>query len=108
MFQKKCFDCHSNSTVYPWYYKTPGIKQLIDSDIEEAKEHLDFSNDFPFGGHGALVDDLDALEEIAKDKSMPPLLYRIAHKGSALSDDDSKTISAWVEKSKTLLKEINQ
>ena len=48
IFKKSCFDCHGNSTVYPWYYKIPGIKQLIDSDIREAKRHLDFSKDFPF------------------------------------------------------------
>ncbi|MBK8204899.1 MAG: heme-binding domain-containing protein, partial [Bdellovibrionales bacterium] len=60
IFQKKCFDCHSQNTQYPWYYKIPGAKQLIDGDIEEAKEHLDFSNDFPFGGHGAPSEDLEA------------------------------------------------
>ena len=33
IFKKSCFDCHGNTTNYPWYYKVPGVKQLIDSDI---------------------------------------------------------------------------
>lgn len=38
IFQKSCFDCHGNTTVYPWYYKVPGVKQLIDNDIDEVKQ----------------------------------------------------------------------
>ncbi|MBK9039223.1 MAG: heme-binding domain-containing protein [Bdellovibrionales bacterium] len=53
IFQKKCFDCHSQNTQYPLVLQIPGARQLIDGDIEEAKEHLDFTNDFPFGGMGS-------------------------------------------------------
>ncbi len=37
VFQKSCFDCHSSQTKYPWYAGLPGVKQLIASDIQEAK-----------------------------------------------------------------------
>src|SRR3989338_5754589 len=49
IIEKKCFDCHSSQTKYPAYYKLPLVKWLIDSDISEAKEHLDFEKPFPFG-----------------------------------------------------------
>ena len=51
IFKAKCFDCHSSSTRHPWYYKVPGVRQLINSDVKEAKEHLDMSQGFPFQGH---------------------------------------------------------
>lgn len=105
IFQKKCFDCHSQTTKYPWYYKLPGAKQLIDGDIKEAKEHLDFSNDFPFGGHGVPVEDLEALGEVAKENSMPPFRYRILHSGSGLSEEDRRIILEWVDRSQKILKE---
>lgn len=105
IFQKKCFDCHSQSTNYPWYYNIPGAKQLIDGDTKEAKEHLDFSNDFPFGGHGVPSEDLDAIQDVAKDNSMPPFRYWILHRDSGLSEEERRIILEWVEKSKSVLKE---
>ena len=53
VFQRKCFDCHSNNTRYPWYSNLPLVKDLINDDITEAKKHMDMSNDFPFQGHGS-------------------------------------------------------
>jgi len=105
IFQKKCFDCHSQNTNYPWYYNIPGAKHLIDSDTKEAKEHLDFSNDFPFGGHGVPSEDLDAIRDIAKDNSMPPFRYWILHRDSRLSEEERRIILEWVETSKSVLKE---
>lgn len=105
ILQKKCFDCHSQATKYPWYYKVPGVKQLIDSDIEEAKKHLDFSNDFPFGGHGVLVEDLVAIGSVVKENSMPPFRYWILHSGSGLSEEDRGIILEWIDQSQEILNE---
>lgn len=62
IFKNSCFDCHSSSTYYPWYSKVPGAKHLIESDISEAKEHLDMGADFPFKGHGSPKEDLEAID----------------------------------------------
>ena len=48
IFKKSCMDCHSGQTRFPWYYKIPGIKQMLDSDISEAGHHLDMSASYPF------------------------------------------------------------
>jgi hypothetical protein len=103
IFQKKCFDCHSNQTVYPWYYKIPGVKQLIDDDISEAKEHLDFTSDFPFLGHEGPYEDLLAIKKTTQEETMPPLRYRIMHWKSYLTDTDKKLILKWISQS---IKEI--
>jgi hypothetical protein len=100
IFQKSCFNCHSSSIQYPWYYNLPGAKQLIDHDIKESKEHLDMTNDFPFGGHGSLQEDLEAIETVLKDGSMPPFRYRIMHRSSALNSEELKRVQEWIEKSK--------
>ncbi|MEK7775395.1 MAG: heme-binding domain-containing protein, partial [Candidatus Zixiibacteriota bacterium] len=63
ILMRSCYDCHSNQTHFPWYYKIPGPKQLIDSDIKEANTHVNFSNDFPFSGHGKLGETLKAIRE---------------------------------------------
>lgn len=99
IFQKSCYDCHSSSTNYPWYAKLPGAKQLIEKDIRESKEHLDLTNDFPFGGHGTPVEDLEAISKSVNDGSMPPFRYRLMHPKSGLSNEEKSLVSRWVEKS---------
>lgn len=99
IFEKKCFDCHSSRTHYPWYNSLPVIKQLIERDVREARADLDMSEDFPFIGKGTPTDYLDVLKDAVNDRSMPPWRYRIMHKDSALTDHEREVILKWVEES---------
>ena len=103
ILERSCFNCHSSTTVYPWYANVPGAKQLIQDDINEAKTHLDLSRDFPFGGHGTPNSDLEAIRDSIKNGSMPPFRYRLMHPSSKLSRDERQAISEWVEQSLTSL-----
>ncbi|MEZ4741063.1 MAG: heme-binding domain-containing protein [Bdellovibrionota bacterium] len=103
IFQEKCYNCHSNQTKYPWYYPIPGIRQLIDHDIKDALEHLDFTNDFPFAGHGTPKEDLEELIEVVDEDSMPPWQYLIMHRDHKLSSDEKNDIILWAESSLNLL-----
>lgn len=105
LFKKSCFDCHSSSTNFPWYSDLPGARQLIQSDIAEAKVHLDMSEDFPFKGHASPAEDLKAISKAVLDGSMPPFRYRLMHPASKLTDSEKKTIREWVEESLKLLNE---
>lgn len=104
IFKGKCFDCHSGQTVYPWYYKIPGVNLLIDSDIKEARSHLDMSDGFPFKGHGTPMQDLGELEKTVKSNSMPPLYYKLFHDNSSLTEIEKKIILKWIRESKMQLK----
>lgn len=73
VFKEGCYNCHTTSTEYPWYYKLPFIRSMIDDDISEAKKHMDMSQGFPFGGHGKPADDLVAIREDVVDSKMPGL-----------------------------------
>ena len=103
IFKNKCMDCHGDQTRFPWYYKIPGAKQLIDSDIKTAKEHLDLSQGYPFKSHATPLEDLDAIRDVTQDGSMPPFRYRILHSGSALSKEEKKAVFDWAKDSKDLL-----
>lgn len=103
IFERKCYNCHSNQTDYPWYYSIPGIKQLMDKDIEEAKEHLDMSNGFPFGGHGTPLEDLESLGSTVEKDTMPPFLYKLGHRESQLTKGDKTKIADWIKNSTELL-----
>jgi len=97
IFKAKCFDCHSTETRYPWYYKFPGFKQLMDKDIREGMEHLDMTEGFPFGGHGTPREDLEAIAETVEKNNMPPLNYKMLHWKSGLTEEEKTTILNWVQ-----------
>ncbi len=99
LFQRGCYDCHSDQTNYPWYYKLPGIKGTIDDDITEARKHLDMSQGFPFLGHGEPNEDLEAIKKVLKEGDMPPFKYRILHWNARFSDEEVKTVTSWIDKS---------
>jgi hypothetical protein len=94
---EKCGDCHSRMTRYPWYYKVPLIHQWLDQDIAEAREHLDISDDYPFRSHASPSEDLSAIEEITKNDKMPPLSYRLMHRGSSLTESEKQLILLWLQ-----------
>lgn len=104
-FKAKCFDCHSNNTEYPWYSSLPIVSNLIKDDIKEGLTHLDLSNDFPFGGHGNAEEDLNALNEVLENNSMPPFRYWILHWNSDLSDKEKTLVKDWISKSLKLIQQ---
>ena len=104
IFQTKCFACHaSNSETLPWYYGVPGVKQLMDYDMEEAKSHLNFDDDFPFISHASPLLDLKSLKETVAKHNMPPLRYRIIHWDSLLDANETESLNNWVNSSIQLL-----
>ena len=101
IFQKKCYDCHGSGNKKPWYYIVPGAKHLMNSDISEAKYHMDMTNGFPFSGHGTPLDDLNSLRKTTKENTMPPKKYLIMHWGNSLGNEDKKIINKWIDNSLT-------
>ena len=106
IFQAKCFNCHSGQTNWPWYHSIPGITQALEKDVAEGRKHLDMSDDFPFGGHGSPLEDLDAIEKVVNEGTMPPIKYLAFHWKSMLSESDKAAIRTWIQKSRSFLKEM--
>jgi len=104
IFEYSCFDCHSSSVSYPWYYEIPGIKGMIDNDTKEALEHLDFSNDFPFGGHANQLEQLKEIKEEIEDDAMPLMSYRMMHWGRLIEGEKRDSVFNWIDESLDLLK----
>jgi len=101
IFEKSCFDCHSSFTKYPWYHSIPGVKQLIDSDIKEGREHLDMSNGFPFRGKGSLPEVLGDMKSEISEGGMPLFMYRMMHWGTGLSGAKRDSVVNWLDSTQT-------
>ncbi len=41
--QRACFDCHSNETEWPWYSHVAPVSWLVQRDVEEGREKVNFS-----------------------------------------------------------------
>ena len=106
IFRKSCFDCHSDSTKYPWYHVLPFIGGMIDDDIKEAKEHLNLSNDFPFSGHATQIERLREIREEIADGDMPILSYRFMHWGRLIEGKRQDSLFLWIDESIKLLKQL--
>jgi len=97
LFRRACYDCHSDKTVYPWYYAIPLVKQLIDYDIKEAREHLDMSKGWPFTEHNKPMDEIDEIVETIEEREMPPFMYRIAHGSALWNDEERAAVVQWLK-----------
>lgn len=105
IFRRACFDCHSIQTHYPWYYNIPGIKQWIDSDIKEARKHLDMTNDFPFRGHGSPRKDFEAIRKTIQKNSMPPFRYTMMHWDARLTESEKEIVLKWIDENQQKLRD---
>ncbi|RYZ77997.1 MAG: hypothetical protein EOP06_29870, partial [Proteobacteria bacterium] len=88
----------------PWYSSLPFAKNLIQRDLAQAKEHLDMSTGFPFGGHGSDLEDLEAIRESVDAGDMPPLRYKLLHWSAKVSPEERSAIVSWVMRAETQLK----
>ncbi len=94
IFEETCYDCHSNHTKYPWYASIGAISLLIEHDIEEGKEHLNFSKWDTYPRKRQLHKLAEVYEEVEEDE-MPLKIYRVTHGG--LTESEKATLIKWSE-----------
>ena len=79
-----CYDCHSNETVWWWAVKIAPFSWLAQSDIDEAKGKVNFSD-----WNGRLT---GPRLRRALDHGMPPWYYSIAHPHTRLTEAQKQTL----------------
>jgi hypothetical protein len=105
-FEYSCFDCHSTMTNYPWYYKIPGIKGMVDEDIKEGLEHFDLTEDFPFKSKHSQADILEDIREEIEEGEMPLMSYRLMHWGRMIEGPKRDSVFKWIDTSLEMLKSL--
>ncbi len=83
--KRACFDCHSNETVWPWYSNIAPISWLVQRDVEEGRQALNFSEwDRP--------QEVDDIIEVIREGEMPPLTYKLLHPQARLSPAEQEAL----------------
>ena len=94
ILKRACYNCHSNETVWPWYSYVAPVSFLVASDVNEAREHLNFSN---WGNlsRKKQVRYRGGIWEMISNEEMPPWQYKIMHSESSLSQEDKNLMKGW-------------
>ncbi len=90
-----CYDCHSHETRWPLYSRIAPVSWLIASDVNEGREHLDFS-DWPAEADRA-AKKLDRINEVLDYREMPPKKYTLIHADARLTETQRKEIMNWTD-----------
>ncbi len=76
---RACFDCHSNETVWPWYSNVAPVSWLVQRDVDEGREELNYSE-------WTRRQEGEESAESVREGSMPPSSYLLTHPEARLTD----------------------
>ena len=85
----------SNETTWPWYSNIAPVSWLVQHDVDEGRQHLNFSE---WGvarsgrqrreGHG-----LDEMGEVILEGEMPPAQFLLTHPEARLTETEKQALA---------------
>jgi len=93
-----CYDCHSNTTKYPWYANVQPTAWWLAHHVKEGKEHLNFS-EFTNRRIAYQNHKLEEVVEMVKEKEMPLPSYTWfgLHPEADLTDQQRGQLTLWAQ-----------
>jgi Haem-binding domain len=103
ILKKSCYDCHSNNTVYPWYFNIQPVAWWLNNHIEDGKNELNFSE---FGSYrpARQYKKLEEASDQVKQDEMPIWSYTLIHTDAKLSDAQKQTLINWCQNIRDTMK----
>lgn len=97
ILKRACYDCHSNTTQYPWYSNIQPVAWWLNDHIHEGKDELNFSE---FGKRplAKQVKKLKKLAEEVEEGEMPLNSYTWIHKEAVLTESEKHTLINWANR----------
>lgn len=83
---RACFDCHSNETQWPWYSNIAPMSWLVQRDVDEGRDELNWSE-----WEKGEEDGEDMIETVLEGE-MPPGRYELAHPEARLTDGEMEEL----------------
>jgi hypothetical protein len=94
VLETSCYDCHSHETRWPWYAYVAPVSWLVAHDVEEGREHLNFSTWASYDSED-IADHLEEIWEEVEEGNMPLGKYVRLHPDAQLTDADRDALRAW-------------
>jgi len=94
IMKRSCSDCHTNTTVYPWYSQISPVSWWLKNHIDEGRRELNFSVWATYQPKRK-AKKLEEICEQVNEGEMPLPSYTWAHRDAILSAEDSKFLCDW-------------
>ncbi|HXH07822.1 MAG TPA: heme-binding domain-containing protein [Vicinamibacterales bacterium] len=94
LLQRACYDCHSNETRWPWYAYVAPASWLVAWDVNEGREHLNFSTWRDYAP-ARQRKKLEEIAEMIERDEMPLWYYRPLHPDAELTAAERAQLVAW-------------
>ena len=96
VLETACYDCHSNTTRYPWYAQVQPVGWWLAQHIADGKEALNFSE---FGAYSAKrqARKLNLISDQVTDRAMPLPSYTWIHRDARLTDAQVAAVTDWID-----------
>jgi hypothetical protein len=95
ILKKSCYDCHSNSTVWPWYAKVAPVSWIISDDVKEGRKALNFS-EWEKLKYSVKEEMIKKIWKVINNDKMPLVIYTIMHTDAKLDVLRKNIIKKWV------------
>lgn len=76
ILKTSCYDCHSNTTAYPWYNNIQPVKWWLADHVNSGKRHLNF-DEFNSYSKEKKLKKLDEVAETVREGEMPLTSYTV-------------------------------
>ncbi len=96
ILKRSCNDCHSNTTVYPWYTNIQPVGWWLQMHVNDGKEALNFSEFMTYSAEDR-SHTLEELIEEVKEGGMPLHSYLWMHDDAKLSEGDKQLLINWAK-----------
>jgi hypothetical protein len=98
VFKRSCYDCHSNSTVWPWYSNIAPVSWYVIRDVNVGRSHVNMQDWEAQINEQEGKEHLGLVCKLVREGKMPPADYRTIHKGTDISPAETEAICAWSQK----------
>ncbi|MBP1163789.1 MULTISPECIES: heme-binding domain-containing protein [unclassified Chryseobacterium] len=96
VLRNSCYDCHSNSTHYPFYSYIQPLSYYLEKHIKKGKEELNF-NEWGSYSRRKQTNKLESIVNQIQQKKMPLTSYTYLHPEAKLSEKQIEEIVHWIE-----------
>lgn len=93
---RSCADCHTNSTVYPWYFNIQPTGWFMKGHIDDGRRHFNMSV-FNTYAPKKKAKKLEEICEQVESGEMPLPSYLWIHRDAVLKDTEAKALCDWAK-----------
>ena len=94
ILERSCYDCHSNTTQYPWYASIQPVGWWLADHVKEGKSELNFDEFMTYKPKKARHK-MEEVNEMVKEGEMPLASYTIIHRDAKLTEEEKLAVANW-------------